>query len=497
MPKRILVGQFMHETNTFCRRPTDLDAFRRFFCYESDTVPAQLRGTNNEVAGFIDVAEDQGWDLVHTVACFATPSGPVTSGAWDYLAGGILGAARSGGPFDGVLLSLHGAMVTDLADDGEGALVGGLRAILGPAVPIAVTLDLHANVSARMVADADAIVSYATFPHVDMRQTGQKAARILARVLNEALRPRVVMARRPMLTAAEGGRTDAGPMPAVLTRARSLETRKGVLDISVNAGFALADTAETGPSVTVTTCGDPAEAEDIAEALMDGLWQSRDQVAERYFSVAEAVALARRFEASQGPLVIADFSDNPGDGAYGDATNLLAGMIGDGVEDAAFGGLYDPAAAHRLHAAGVGATVTLDLGGLADPAFGGGPLNVDGQVICLTEGDFTCDGPMWAGMKQSCGPSAVLRVGGIDILVTSSLVQAIDLQMFVANGIDPRAKRVVALKSQQHFRAAFQPIAGRVVLADSGGLASPDFSRLPYRHVRRPIHPLDPVTPEQ
>lgn len=491
MPKRILFGQFMHETNTFCRTPTDIESFRRFFCYEGASVLAELRDTNSEVAGFMDVADAEGWQLVPTVACFATPSGPVTRDAWAHFAGAILDTTSASGPFDGVLLSLHGAMVTEDDLDGEGALLAGVRARVGPDVPVVVTLDLHANVTERMAAEADALVSYATFPHVDMRETGAKAAGILARTFALGRRPHVVLARRPMLTAAEGGRTDTGPMVVLLQQARSLETRDGVLDVSVNAGFALADTPETGPTATVTTFGDPAEARDIAEALMDIVWRERDRVMEQYLTVAEAAELAAAFDGRSGPLVIADFSDNPGDGAYGDATNLLAALVERGVADAAFGGIHDEAAAERLHAAGVGARLSLPIGGRRDPMFGGGPLHLTGTVTHISDGSFRCDGPMWKGMRQSTGRSAVFHVGGIDILVTSNLVQAIDRQMFLANGIDLTAKRVIALKSQQHFRAAFEPTAGRVVLADSGALASPDFGRLPYRRVNRPVHPLD------
>lgn len=493
MPKRILVGQFMHETNTFCRTPTDVDAFRRFFCFEGDAVLSDLRGTNSEVAGFIDAAEAEGWDLVPTVACFATPSGPVTRAAWDHFAGAILETARAQGPLDGVLLSLHGAMVTEDDRDGEGALMAALREELGRDVPLVATLDLHANVTDRMADLADGLVSYATFPHVDMRETGAKAGRILASVFRTGRRPRVTLARRPMLTAAEGGRTDTGPMVGLLQQARSLETRDGVLDVSINAGFALADTPQTGPTVTVTTTGDAAEAREIAESLMDAIWRARDRVMEHYYTVDEAAGVARDYNASRGPLVIADFSDNPGDGAYGDATALLSSLIAHDARDVAFGGLYDEAAALHLHEAGLGAEVTLALGGRSDPSMGGGPLTLTGTVAHLSDGAFVCDGPMWKGMRQSTGRSAVFRVGGVDILVTSNLVQAIDRQMFLANGIDPQRKRVVALKSQQHFRAAFEPIAGKVILADSGGLASPDFARLPYRFVRRPLHPLDPA----
>ena len=291
-----------------------------------------------------------------------------------------------------------------------------------------------------------------------------------------------------MLMAAEGGRTDASPMVGLLQRARSLERRPGVLDVSLNAGFALADTPKTGPSVTVTTTGALDEAREIAETL----GRRRVAGAGRPLGALRQRDRGRgprpRPRRHPGPVVVADFADNSGNGAYGDGTALLEGLLDAGVTGAALGGLYaPPPAARRLADAIDGARVTVELGGHTDPGFGGGPLRLTGRVVLVTDGRFVCDGPMWQGMSQSTGRMVVFRVAGVDVLVTSQLVQAIDRQMFLANGIDLAACRVIALKSQQHFRAAFEPHAGQ------NDLAAPDFARLPYEHVRRPIHPLDPM----
>lgn len=487
---RVLVGQFMHETNTFSRALTEIDNFRNFFCFEGRAVLDGLRDTNNEVAGFIDIADANHWSLVPTVATFATPGGRVTGRAWKHFVGMILEGARNG-KFDGVALSLHGAMVTEDFEDGEGELLEQLRKVIGTQVPVAVTLDLHANVSEKMVSLADILVSYKTFPHVDMRETGRKAAQLLARTMESEISPTVESATCPLLTACEGGRTDRGPMVSLLREAVSLEQTPGVLDISLNAGFPLADTPFTGPRVTVVSDGLVPEASRIARTLIDQVWDHRDQQIERYFSVREAAQKARSPITTSGPLVIADYSDNPGDGAYGDATNLLAALLEARVHCAAFGALHDPEVARSLHRRKVGDEIEVSLGGKHDPRFGGGPLRVRGRIQSLTNGDFVCDGPMWKGVRQSAGDSAVLRVGDLDILITTHVIQAIDLQLFIANGIDPRRKQVVAVKSQQHFRAAFEPIAEEVILAESGGLASNNFAQHPYQRVRRPIYPLD------
>lgn len=494
MTKRILTAQFMHETNTFSVRKTDLQAFRDFYFFEGDAIHQSLADTNNEIAGFIDVAQSRDWELIHTVACYATPSGPVTDGAWDRVVGAILKTARTQGPFDGVLLSLHGSMVTQSTNDGERRLVSEIRSLLGPAVPIAVTLDLHANVAPAMVEDIQILCSYRTFPHIDMRRCGAQAAGLLARTMDGEIRPRVYIAKRPMLTAPEGGRTDIGPMPHWLERAEAECRDKDVLDVSINAGFSFSDVEDVGPSVTVTANGAHERFQRIAEGLMQAIWEGRDETVETLYPVEVAVGMAAQMqEVEQGPFIIADFSDNPGDGAYGDATNLLAAMLKADLSNAAFGALWDPEAAEIMHRIGKGGTVTLAIGGKTDPAHGGGPLTVSGTVVSATNGDFVCDGPMWKGVQQSTGPSAVLRVGGLDILVTSRVMQVIDRQIFIANGIDPERKATIGLKSIQHFRAAFEPIARKVVLADSGALASQDHATRSYRNVPRPLHPLDGI----
>jgi microcystin degradation protein MlrC len=242
----------------------------------------------------------------------------------------------------------------------------------------------------------------------------------------------------------------------------------------------------------VTGDGDDPRWRGIAEAMMDEIWRRRDERTVEYLSVAEAVAAASKPDADGRPLVIADATDNPGGGGYGDATNLLAGMIAAGIENAAFAPVSDGEAVRACAAAGLGARVRLAIGGKIDPAFGP-PLEVEGRVRHLGDGDFVCDGPMWQGLRMSMGPTAVLGVGGIDIVLATNRFQITDLQHFLSVGIDPRRKTVVAVKSSQHFRAAYAPIARAVLVVDAGGLTSPDLARFPYRKLRRPIWPLDPL----
>lgn len=491
MSRRVLAASLMHETNTFSRLATDLDAFRRRYDHRGDAIPAAFRGTRSEMGAFLDAADAHGWTLVHPVAAAATPSGVVTRGAWADLSGALL-AALDPRP-DGILLALHGAMVTETADDAEGDLLARIRERVGEAVPIAVTLDLHANVTGRMAALANALISYRSYPHVDQYERGRQAAALVARAMAGEIRPRVTVARRSQLDGADHGRTTApGPMRDLLARAEQHEREKGVLVVSVQAGFAWADIAEAGPSVAVTGDGDDPRYRAIAEGMMDEVWRRRGEHTVSFVTVAEAMAAARQPDASGKPLVLADATDNPGGGGYGDATGLLAGMIAARLENAAFAPISDAEAVRQCQAAGLGARVALAIGGKIDAAYGP-PLPVEGTVAHLGDGDFVCDGPMWRGLKMSMGPCAVLRVGGVEIVLATNRFQITDPQHFLSVGIDPRQKAVIGLKSSQHFRAAYAPLARAVLVVDAGGLTTPDYKRFPYRKLRRPIWPLDEV----
>jgi microcystin degradation protein MlrC len=492
MTRRVLIASVMHETNTFSRLPTDLEAFRRRYLHRGDEVPANFRGTSTEIGGFLEVAAREGWQVTHPVAAAATPSGKVTGAAWAVLSGEIVEAARA--QPDGILLALHGAMVTETVDDAEGDLLERLRAVVGPNVPIAITLDLHANVTDRMARHADIIIPYRTYPHVDQLDRARQAAGLVARAMAGEIRPTTVVARRATLDGMDHGRTTSdGPMRALLARAAEFEQEPGVLVVGLNAGFGWADIAEAGPSVTVTGDGASPRWRAIADALMDEVWRTRTESTAALLPVADAVARARQVGKPGRPAVLADTTDNPGGGGYGDATRLLAGMIHAGVENAAFCPITDPAAVAACQAAGVGGKLKLAVGGKVDPAFGP-PLEVEGTVRILGNGDFTFDGPMWKGLKGSMGEIAVLAVGGIEVVLASNRFQVTDPQHFLAAGIDPQSKSIIGLKSSQHFRAAYQPIASEVLLVNSGALTNPDYRMFTYRKLRRPIWPLDDVT---
>jgi microcystin degradation protein MlrC len=492
MAKRVLAARFMHETNTFSVVKTDLAAFRRRDFHRDNEIPTAYRGTRSAFGATFEAADTYGWQLVHPISTAATPSGLVTTEAFDHVAELVERAARDQGPFDGVLLHLHGAMVTQAHEDGEGALLARLRAVVGPAVPVIVTLDLHANVSAAMVEHADALIAFRTYPHVDAYERALQGADLLERAMQGAIKPRTVLARRPTIFGLNHGRTQGGPMAELLKRADAHEAAGDALVISVCAGFTRADIHDVGPSVTVTGDGDDPRLQAIADAFMDYAWETRDVSSITLLPIAEVVALARAGKPGDKPLVISDYTDNPGGGGYGDATALLQAMVEAELPDVAFHALYDPEAVQAALQHGLGRAI-LTIGGKTDARLGGGPLTLAGEITTISNGRFVAWGPMGGGVARDHGPSVVFRVGGIDIVLITNSGQTNDLGQFTSLGIDPTRYRTVALKSMHHFRAAFEPIARRVVEVDTGALCSELYSEDLFRKVRRPVHPLDPL----
>jgi len=489
---KILTAEVSHETNTFSVLQTAEDNFRNRFFLRGETALKERGEANTELGGFLDVGRTHDWDVTHVLSVAAGPGGLVHKPAFDWFCDPIVGRASDGG-FDGILLALHGAMVTDFCEDGEGELLRRIRKVVGPSLPIALTLDPHANVTQQMCDLAQIIVSFKTYPHIDKRDIGQQAAAILQRAMAGDIKPSTTMIRVPMLEEVNGGRTDIGPMIERLQKAREYETQDDVYAVSINAGFASADIEEVGPTILVTGSGDMEEHRSFAQNLADDIWARRNDVLNVYYPVDEAAAyaLAHSTNESKRPLIIADYADNPGAGAYGDGTALLGAMLDRGLDNACFGPMVDSMSIEELNRHQIGSRVTLQLGGKTDPQYGGPPLEVDCQLISLWDGIFVGDGPMLGGLSDTFGATAVVRIQGIDVLVTTLARQMLDLQQFCAFGIDPRRYRTIGIKSMQHFRAAFEPIAGEIIVCDSGALCTPHYSRMQYKNVRRPIFPLD------
>ena len=492
MARKVLIGGFKHETNTFSRLLTGLDAYRARSLHMGDDIVRAYGTTRTEIAAFLDACKRHGWEPVCSIVGDATPSGLVTREAFETISGAMLDTLAKEGPVDAVLLQLHGAMVCEHTPDGEGTLLRLIRAKVGPDVPIGVTLDLHANVTHEMVHNADVIVSYRTYPHVDTYEIATECADLVARTLAGEIHPVVSLAQGAMIDGLDHGRTTTpGPMTEALAMAAGMMREPGVHSVSVLAGFAKADIPDVGPSALVVGEGHDPRYRDMATRVMTFAWETRHRTSLKPLKAEEAVAIAKSKGRIGAPVVIADYADNPGGGGYSDSTGLLKAMIDAGLQDAAMSPICDPEAAAQCHAAGVGARLRLAFGGKTDPLFGP-TIEADGVVTALTDGRFRIEGPMQRGVAVDMGPSAVFKVGGVEVVLASKRYQNYCLTFFSSLGIDPKQRAVLAVKSMQHFRAAYQPIAGDVLVVDEGnGITSNDVTKLPYTRVRRPIFPLD------
>ena len=496
MPRKVFSASVMHETHTFCITPTTLDRFRET-CYLRDAeIPAAMRGTRGEGGAVFALADEYGWTLVHPVAAFAQPAGKVTDDAFEHFAGLIIDSLRRALPIDGVLLPLHGAMVTDGYDDAEGELLARIRAVIGRDIPVAVSLDLHANATEDMARHADIITTYRTTPHIDMYETAERAGRLLERTMRGEIRPKIYRAQAPVMFGIDEGRTITGWGPMIEMKAKVKEaeaTVPGVLDIGVNAGFAWADTPFTGPSVLVTGDGEASRYQALADQLIRHAWETRGVYTIDFLPIAEGIRIAREPRSGPGPLLIGDYTDNPGGGGHGDGTSFLKALLESDVEDAVVGHIADPESARIGRAAGIGATVTLDLGGKTDPRFGGTPLKVTGKVAALADGIYTRKGTYATGTAGTIGPSFLLDLGRVRVIVSSIKSQIDDREQFRIFGIEPEKTNVLLCKASNHFRADFEPISRKLIYVDSGGIVSRNFAQFDYRKVRRPIWPLDPI----
>jgi microcystin degradation protein MlrC len=488
---RVLIAEFKHETNTFCSTKTHLKDYEsRSLKFGRDIVHF-FRGTRVEVGGFIDACEKENLEIIPTIAGNATPGGIVARDVYDTFKAAILEAIESGkGRIDGVLLSLHGAMVTEDHADGEGALLASLREALGPSVPILATLDLHANISPEMVALSDALFPYESYPHTDQYDRGFEAGVCLAGILRGELRPVMKMKRLPMLVPSM--QTAKPPLSDLTAKIHALEASPEVINAAVVHGFGWADTPYTGMSVLAVTDGDLARAQDIVDALASEIMVRKEEFRRTLTPLDEAVR--RGMDAPAGPVVLADPSDNPGGGGPGDGTHILSKLVELGVKNAAVAVITDPAVVQEAIRAGVGATIEVCLGGKVEsPKINGTPVKALARVRTITDGVFVNKGPMAKGLENNIGRTVVLAVGGIDVIVPERRFQPWDPEIFRRMGIEPLEKSILVVKSSLHFRAAYEGLATEIIEVDTPGLLSSNFSNFTYRHLKRPVFPLDKI----
>jgi microcystin degradation protein MlrC len=483
---RIAVGGFLHETNTFAPTKATYDAFVHGGGWPGMKLGADvlksIRNINVGLAGFVGAAEQEGWDLVPTVFAAATPSAHVTKDAYERIAKILVDGIASAGPIDAVYLDLHGAMVAEHLDDGEGEILARVRNVIGKDLPLVVSLDLHANVTPNMVAHADALIAYRTYPHVDMADTGRACARHLALLLKTKQRFAKAFRQLPFLIPISWQCTNDQPTKGIYEKLAALQG-DAVPTLSFAPGFPAADFPDCGASVFAygRTQADADAAADRIIAIIEG---HEDDFDGKIYSPDDGVRLAMELaKSARKPIVIADTQDNPGAGGDSDTTGMLRALVRNKAERAATGVIYDPASARAAHAAGVGATVKLKLGGKSGIP-GDAPYEESFVVEKLSDGNFIAPGPYFGGREMEMGPSACLRIGDVRVVVASHKSQLADQALYRYVGIEPTEQAILVNKSSVHFRADFEPIAEKLLICAAPGAMPADTASLPWTRLR-------------
>lgn len=489
---RIAVGGISHETSSFAVTKTTIADFAAGFgLYRGQEVIDRFTNANICTGGFIDGGKAHGFEVVPLLWCFAYPSGLIVRDDYELLKNEFLDRLRFADQqsrLDGVLLDLHGAMVVEGIDDADGDFIESVRQVVGPDRPIVVTFDLHSNHTQRRVSAATAICGFDTYPHIDMADRGREAAELIVRTIRGEIRPVMALKQIPLFWSTPTQVTAHPPMNEVIDRVHEIERRPGMLSVTVATGFTWADVPDVGSSVITVADGDPALAERAAEELATWIWDNRQRWYRPPLSVKEAIRQGE--QAGRFPIILADHADNTGGGSPGDATEILQTFLELKLSDALILYMVDPDVAQQAHTAGLGQRIHVSVGGKSHP-LQGEPVEMDAEVMAISTGDFTYDGPMYAGLTGNMGCSAWLKQDGVSVVVVTAREQPLGPAFAKTLGIDCKAMKYIAVKSAAHFRASFEPFAGSIFNVDSQAIHTHDFRKLPHQKRTRDVFPVE------
>jgi microcystin degradation protein MlrC len=479
---RVFSGSLATETNTFGPMPTGMASFKDRGYYPAGQHPNQMTFFSGPLWAARLRGKDAGWTLIEGMVAGAQPSGTTTREAYESLRDELLADLRGALPVDMVVLGLHGAMVADGYDDCEGDLLQRVRAIVGPDVVVGAELDPHNHLTPAMVSNANILIAFKEYPHTDVLERGLEVVDLCAATVAKKIQPVVAVVDCEMVVTVH---TSREPARSFVDKLQALEGRDGVLSISVSHGFPWGDVPEMGTKVLVYTDGDPAKADVLARQLADELIAMREQLEVRYPSIDASLAEALAFDG--GPVVLADGADNPGGGAASDSTFILRRLVERGIRHAAVGPLWDPIAVRIAFEAGQGARLAMRIGGKIGP-MSGDPMDLLCTVKALHR-DMVMTG--LANAPMPLGDCALLEADGIEMVLITLRNQAMGTDLFTQLGCDLAAKKIIVVKSSQHFYASFSKVAKHVIYTDAPGSVTRDLRTLPYRHIRRPKWPLD------
>jgi microcystin degradation protein MlrC len=487
---RVLSGTFAHETSTFTPVVTNWNSYKERVGYlTGHEIFDKFRGSNSIIGGYLDGAETHGFELIPTVCAHAYPSGPTPRDIFDTILNDILERMAAAGEVDGVLLELHGAMVAEGIDDGEGHILAAVRQLVGPNVPILAELDIHANVSQQMVEIADVLIGRKTFPEIDQAERARQCADVLMSIVNEGVRPTMALCPLPMIWGAKQV-TEHQPMKEVIDRVYAIESSPGVICASLSASFPLADVPCMGASVYVATDNDLDLAQRHADELGAWIFERRADWHEPKTNTREV--LKKLDGNGPFPVIFSDRFDNTGGGSPGDSTSVLLAFIEFGLEDACILNIVDPECAAMCHRAGPGARLELDVGGKSSP-MQGEPVHMNAEVVAVSDGRFKYDGPRNAGLEGSLGLSAHIVEAGIHVLLVSIREQPFDTALARSLQLIPQDMRYIGIKSANHYRAAFEPFAGAIYNVTEPSAQNPTTGPITFQNLGRKVYPLDDI----
>lgn len=492
MSHRIAVGSIFTECNHFCGTRMTLADFERSELRRGDEILSVSSGT---IGGVLQVLRDNQCEIAPLLAASACPGGPLTADCYSQLKTELLDRLRASLPVTGVILPLHGSATAENADDLEGDLIAAVRSIVGEQVPIVATLDLHAHVTETMVQNADGLVAWETYPHRDAFSTGQRGARLLVDTLQGRCRPTMAMAKVPVIVGAIHGGTEVeGPFADCMRLAKQLEAREGVLSTSMILVHPYLDLPDMGGGGLVITDNDMDLAVRLATGLARTYWDRRHDLEPQTWTPEAAIQRAQGI--SGGPILLIDMSDCCGGGAAGDSVASLKELFAAGISESCLAAVVDPVAATNCHAAGIGRTLTLRLGHHVDPRWGS-PIEVTGVVAKLSDGQFRYTGGIFDGQTGNMGPSAVLRIGSIDVLIATHGTYDWNDEQFRSVGLDARRAKFIVVKNPMNFHMAYGSFAAATFVVDTPGPTPPTLKSIPFKRLKRPYFPVDDITEMQ
>jgi len=480
---RLITGGIMHETHTFSVEPTTVESFG----IERGPDILRFAGTNHSMGGVIDAAAALGIDLVPTFLTGCVSTGTPSRETFETVLDELVARISAELPADGVVLTLHGAMVAEGFDDAEGEIVRRVREVVGPDLPIAVTLDFHTNLGQKMVDLTTIVTTYDTYPHVDLNDRAQEAVQLLARVIKGEIKPTMALTKPPLLPVPQAMHTAKPPFKTLFDRAFEMERTGEALTVTVAGGFPYADIPDAGVGFLVTTDNDSAKAQALATELAVLAWSLREGMIVTNTPVDQAVAEAIAFP--EGPVMLVDVGDNIGGGTPGDGAVLLRELIKQNAQGAVMV-VADAESVRQAIAAGVRNTVKLTVGGKTDRLHGD-PVDLEGYVKLITDGRWVHEGPENAGVPFEGGPSVLLHVGGISLILTTHKSMPGDQQQLKSFGIIPSEQRIIVVKAAVRWRGGYGEIAKHAIHVDTPGLGSVDLHRFAFKNIRRPIYPMD------